>query len=120
MSRTSPEQSPAPLPLRRPNPPIHPTGSPSRSTLLTLAFIGLGYVVGLGAPSLVVSPTQPSAPLTEVLLALGLTMVGVAISLAAGGLAFWRDRNYGWLIITWMPAIALVSGGAILAATKIS
>ena len=79
----------------------------------------VGFVVALGAPSLVVSPSQPSASVGKVVTAFGLTAVGVAIALVAGGLAYRRTRDYGWLIATGMPAIALVAGGAILAATKV-
>lgn len=118
MSLTS-EQKPQIPPLRPRKAPLRPSPKPSRQNLLSLAVIALGYFVGLAAPWLVVSPTQPHAPMTKVLLAFGLTLLGVAISLAAGGLAFWRERTYGWLIITWMPAVALVAGGAILTASKL-
>lgn len=118
MSLTS-EHKPQTPPLRLRKQPIQPSPRPSRQNILSLLVIGVGYVVSLGAPSLVVSPTQPHAPMAHVLLAFALTLLGVAISLAAGGLAFWRERTYGWLIITWMPAIALVAGGAILTASKL-
>ena len=119
MSLTSPEPTSAPLPLRRRNPPINPSGKPSRANLVSLVVIAVGFIIALGAPSLVVSPSQPSAALGEVVTAFALTAVGVAISLVAGGLAYRRTRDYGWLIATGVPAVALVAGGAILAATKV-
>lgn len=115
----STEPTSPPLPLRRRNPPINPSGKPSRANVVSLVVVAMGFVIALGAPSLVVSPGQPSASLGEVLLAFGLTAVGVAISLVAGGLAYRRTRDYGWLIATGVPAVALVAGGAILAATKV-
>ncbi len=119
MSTTSPEPSSAPLPLRHRNPPINPSGKPSRANVVSLIVIAVGYLIGLGAPSLVVSPSQPSAPLRSVLLAFGLTLLGVTIALVAGMLAYRRTRDYGWLIATGVPAVTLVAGGAILAATKV-
>ena len=118
MSLTS-EQKPQIPPLRPRKAPLRPSPKPSRQNLLSLAVIGVGYLVSLAAPWWVVSPTQPHAPMSHVLLAFALTLLGVAISLTAGGLAFWRERTYGWLIITWMPAIAMVAGGAILTASKL-
>ncbi len=115
----APEPTPTPLPLRRRNPPINPSTRPSRASLLTLAVIGVGYLIGLAAPSLVVSPSEPSATVSRVVTAFALTLLGVAISLAAGLLAFRRDRNWAWLIITGVPAVTLVAGGAVLAASKV-
>jgi len=51
--------------------------------------------------------------------AFGLTVLGVVISLGAGLLAFRRTHNWAWLIITGVPAVSLIAGGAILAATKV-
>jgi len=118
MSAASPDPSSAPLPLRRRNPPINPSKPPSRASVITLVTIGIGYLISLGAPSMVVSPSALTAPTGRVVLAFGLTVLGVAISVVAGMLAFRRDHNWAWLIITGVPAVSLVAGGAILAATK--
>lgn len=119
MSAASPDPTPAPLPLRHRNPPINPSGKPARASLVTLAIVGVGYLVSLVAPSMVVSPSQPTAPLSRVVIAFALTVLGVAISFIAGLVAFRRDRNWAWLIITGVPAVSLIAGGAILAATKV-
>lgn len=116
---SSTNQDPAPPPLRHRNPPINPGERPSRASLLTLALIGVGFVVALGAPSFVVSPSQPTASVSQVVQAFILTLVGVTIAVAAGMLAFRRDKNWAWLIITAVPAFSLLAGGAILAATKV-
>ncbi|HEX8498838.1 MAG TPA: hypothetical protein VF661_16685 [Actinomycetales bacterium] len=116
---TTPEPAGQPLPMRRRNPPINPSVPPSRNSLVTLGIIVLGYVVSLAAPSLVVSPGQETATVAQVVTAFGLTLLGVAITLGAGMLAFRRDGNYGWLIVTFVPAVAIVGGGAILAGTKV-
>jgi hypothetical protein len=119
MSTQRPEKSEAPLPMRRPNPPINPAGKPTTATLLTLVVIGVGFLIGMAAPSLIVSPMQRTATLNAILTAFGFTLLGAGIALVAGLLAFRRDRNWAWLIITGVPTVVLVTGGAVLAATKV-
>lgn len=109
-----------PLPLRRPNPPINAAGPPSRASKVSIAVIAVGYVVGLAIPPFIVSPGQLNASTGSVLLAFGFTLLGVAIALVAGALALRRTRNFAWLIITGVPSVAIIAGGAILAGTKIS
>jgi hypothetical protein len=118
-SASAPVHDPEPLPLRRRNPPLHPGPPTSRSSMVSLVVIVIGYLISLGAPSLVVSPGATSAPLSRVVAAFGLTVLGVVISLGAGLLAFRRTHNWAWLIITGVPAVSLIAGGAILAATKV-
>jgi len=119
MTTASPDPTPTRLPLRHRNPPINPSQPPSRSSVVSLVVVGIGYLISLAAPSLVVSPSAPSAPMSRVLAAFALTLLGVTISVAAGLLAYRRTRNWAWLIITGVPAVSLVAGGAILAATKV-
>lgn len=119
MTTASPDPTPTRLPLRHRNPPINPSGRPSRASMLSLLVVGIGYLISLVAPSLLVSPSAPSAPLSRVLAAFGFTLLGVAVSVVAGFLAFRRTSNWAWLIITGVPAVTLVAGGAILAATKV-
>ena len=119
MTTASPDPTPTRLPLRHRNPPINPSERPSRASVLSLLIIGVGYLISLVAPSLLVSPSAPSAPMSRVLAAFGFTLLGVAVSVVAGFLAFRRTGNWAWLIITGVPAVTLVAGGAILAATKV-
>lgn len=119
MTTASPDPTPTRLPLRHRNPPINPSQRPSRASVLSLVIVGVGYLISLVAPSLVVSPSAPSAPMSRVLAAFGFTLLGVAVSVVAGFLAFRRTSNWAWLIITGVPAVSLVAGGAILAATKV-
>ena len=112
------DPNPPPRPLRHRNPPINSAGPPSRASLVTLVVIGLGYLISMALPSLVVSPSAPSAPLSRVLIAFFFTALGVAISVVAGLLAYRRTRNWAGLIVTGVPAVSLVAGGAILAASK--
>lgn len=118
MTTTSPDPTPTRLPLRHRKTPINRAERPSSASVVSLVIVVVGYLISLVAPSLVVSPSAPSAPMTRVLAAFALTLLGVAVSVAAGLLAFRRTHNWGWLIITGVPAVSLVSGGAILAATK--
>ncbi len=111
---------PPPLPMRRRNPPINAAGPPTRASKTSIVVIGVGYLVGLAIPPFIVSPGQLNASTGSVLLAFGFTLLGVAIVLVAGALALKRTRNFAWLIITAVPSVAIVAGGAILAGTKLS
>ena len=113
MTAASPDPTPTRLPLRHRNPPINPSQRPSRASVVSLVIVGIGYLISL------VSPSAPSAPMSRVLAAFAFTVLGVAVSVVAGFLAFRRTHNWAWLIITGVPAVSLVAGGAILAATKV-
>jgi hypothetical protein len=117
MSQTSPPPD-QPLPLRFHNPPLHPAGRPPASSLVSLAVVAAGYLLALVGPSLVVAPTASSAPAGRLATAFGLTALGVAVAVVAAGLAYRRTRNWSWLVIASIPAVALIAGGAILTATK--
>jgi hypothetical protein len=117
MGDTSPSGSPKPLPVRFENPALHRIGW-HRESLVSLAVVGLGYVIGLVGPALVVPPGAAQAPSGRITVAFCITVVGVVIAFTAAMLAYRRRRNWSWLVIGSVPAIALLVGGAILAATK--
>jgi len=117
MGDTSPSGSPKRLPLRFENPAVHRIGW-HRESLISLAVVALGYLIGLVGPALVVPPGTRTAPDNEIRVAFGITVLGVAIAVVTAILAYRRRRNWSWLVIGSVPAIALLLGGAILAATK--
>jgi hypothetical protein len=106
-----------PPPLRYDNPALHRIRW-HRESLVSLAVVGLGYLIGLVGPSLVVPPGARTAPGGKILVAFSITVVGVVIAIVAAMLAYRRRRNWSWLVIGTVPAISLLVGGAILAATK--
>jgi uncharacterized BrkB/YihY/UPF0761 family membrane protein len=106
-----------PPPLRADNPALHRIRW-RKESLVYLAVVGLGYLIGLVGPSFVVPPGAASAPGDRIVIALAITVLGVAIAMVAAMLAYRRRHNWSWLIIGSVPAIALIVGGAILAATK--
>jgi uncharacterized BrkB/YihY/UPF0761 family membrane protein len=116
MGDTSPTGSDPP-PLRYDNPPLHRIGW-HRESLVSLAVVLLGYLIGLVGATFVVPPGAASAPNGRILLAFSITVVGVLIALVAAMLAYRRRHNWSWLVIGSVPAIALLLGGAVLAATK--
>src|SRR4051795_10574364 len=117
MGATSPSGSQRPLPVRFENPALHRIGW-HREALVSLVVVGLGYLIGLVGPALVVSPGQATAPKSHITVAFGITVVGVAIAVVTAMLAYRRRRNWSWLVIGTVPAIALLLGGAVLGATK--
>jgi hypothetical protein len=117
MGDTSPSGPPKRLPLRFENPAVHRIGW-HRESLISLAVVALGYLIGLVGPALVVPPGTRTAPDSEIRVAFGITVLGVAIAVVTAILAYRRRRNWSWLVIGSVPAISLLVGGAILAATK--
>jgi uncharacterized membrane protein YfcA len=117
MGATSPSDSHTPPPLRYQNPALHRIGW-HRDSLVWLACVGLGYLIGLIGPAFVVPPGVPTAPRGKIAVAFGITVLGVAIAAVSSMLAYRRRRNWSWLVIGIVPAISLLVGGAILAATK--
>ena len=116
-SSGSPSKSPQPLPLRYQNPAVHRIGW-HRESLVSLAVVGLGYLIGLLGPALVVPPGQETAPKAKIAVAFSITVIGVAIAMVTATLAYRRRRNWSWMVIGIVPALSLLLGGAILAATK--
>jgi hypothetical protein len=116
MGATSPSGN-EPPPLRYDNPALHRIGW-HRESLVSLAVVGLGYLIALVGPSFVVRPGAASAPNGRILLAFSITVLGVIIAIVAAMLAYRRRHNWSWLVIGSVPAISLLVGGAILAATK--
>lgn len=105
--------------LRFHNPAINTMGKPATTSLVELAGVGAALLFALVAPALVVPPGRANAPTGQVLLAVGLTVLGVLVALAIALLAYRRTRNFSWLIIGLVPSFALLAGGAIMAATKL-
>ena len=116
MGATTPS-SQDPPPLRYDNPALHKIGW-RKESLVSLAVVGLGYLIGLVGPSFVVPPGAASAPDGRILAAFSITVLGVVIAVVAAMLAYRRRHNWSWLVIGSVPAISLLVGGAILAATK--
>jgi hypothetical protein len=106
-----------PLPLRYNNPAVHRIGW-HKDSLVALAVVGLGYLIGLLGPALVVPPGAKSAPRDRIAVAFSITVLGVIIAMVTASRAYRRRRNWSWLVIGSVPAISLLVGGAILAATK--
>ena len=117
MSHTSSTGSPQPLPLRYENPARNRIGWHTDS-LVHLVIVGLGYLIGLLGPALVVPPGQKGAPDSRILAAFSITVLGVAIAMVAASHAYKARRNWSWLVIGIVPALSLLAGGAILAAVK--
>jgi hypothetical protein len=88
-----------------------------------LALLGVwlvGLMLAVFVPALIVPPGENTAPTGDVLLALGCTFLGAMVMLGVG-LAFWR-RHEDPVATTFgvVPAIAVIAGGVIMAATKLT
>ena len=117
MGATTSGGSPKPLPLRFQNPAQHRIGW-HRDSLVYLAVVALGYLIGLVGPALVVPPGLDTAPKRDIAIAFSITVLGVVIAVVAATLAYRRRHNWSWMVIGIAPSMSLLLGGAILAATK--
>ena len=117
MAATSRSGSQQPPPLRYYNPAVHRIGW-HKDSLVHLVVVGFGYLLGLLGPALVVPPGAATAPRSRIAVAFSITVLGVIIAMVTSSLAYRRRRNWSWLVIGIVPAISLLVGGAILAATK--
>jgi hypothetical protein len=117
MSHTPSTGSPQPLPLRYDNPARTHIGW-HKDSIVHLVVVGLGYLIGLLGPALVVPPGQKGAPPGRIGAAFSITVLGVAIAVVAASHAYKSRRNWSWLVIGSVPALSLLVGGAILAAVK--
>lgn len=121
MSSTGPSRAPerrvvqpgerSVAPFRRP--------SPSRPGLALMALWLLGGVIGAGAPALIVPPTSDGASTGLALLAFSLTVVGVAIMVAACLLLFRRGRDRGVILLAVVPTGVLLAGGFMMLGTQL-
>jgi hypothetical protein len=108
---------PAPSPNRAQAPIRWP--QPDRAVLSLIALWAFGLVGALVFPALFVAPGARTAPAGRVWLAFGGTLVGAAVMLVAALGMFRRGRDASVLTLGVVPAVAVVSGGVILAVTKI-
>ncbi len=91
---------------------------PDGASLMFLGLWALGLVIALVAPAMIVSPGQKSADAGPVVLALSMTVFGALIMLAAA-FGLWRKYREPLVsVLGAVPAIAVVAGGIMLAATK--
>ena len=91
---------------------------PDRTSLLFTAVWAIGLAIALVAPALIVPPGERSAEVGPVLLALSMTVFGALIMLLAA-FGLWRKfREPLVSVLGAVPAIAVVAGGIMLAATK--
>lgn len=121
MSQSNPPQTP---PRREVEPGERHTAPFRRPMVsgptLALAALWLGGVAfGLVAPAFVVPPSAQQASMGLLLTAFGLTVVGVAIMVAACLLAYRRAHEKGVLIFAVVPTGVLLAGGMTMLGTKL-
>jgi peptidoglycan/LPS O-acetylase OafA/YrhL len=92
---------------------------PDRSSLGLVALWAVGLVVALLLPAAFVSPTAKNPPIGDVVLAFGSTVVGAAMMIGISMVLWRRMKDASVLVMGLVPAVAVVAGGVILAATKI-
>ncbi len=92
---------------------------PDRAALSLIALWVIGLLVALALPALVVAPGAQTAPVGRIWLAFAVTAVGAALMLAAVLALYRRARDASVLTLGVVPAIAVITGGIILAVTKI-
>lgn len=91
---------------------------PDGAALMFIGLWALGLVIALLAPALIVPPGQKTAEAGPVLGALSLTVFGALIMLTAA-FGLWRKYREPLIsVLGAVPAIAVVAGGIMLAATK--
>ncbi|MFZ5872466.1 MAG: hypothetical protein ACOYXW_18325 [Actinomycetota bacterium] len=88
-----------------------------------IALIGvwlLGLMLAVFVPALIVPPGDPTAPTGQVLLAFACTLAG-ALVMTGVGLVFWRrHEDPVATVFGVVPAIAVVAGGVVMMATKLT
>lgn len=93
---------------------------PDLVSLLLFAGWVAGVAVSTVIPFLIVPPTSSSPEASQVGIAFGVTMLGVAIFVVSG-LLLWRHlRSQAVLVFALVPAVSIVSGGVILTATLLA
>lgn len=91
-----------------------------RTTWLALAVWVAGLVLATVPAALVVPPSQEAATLGAVSLAVALTLLGSMVVVAAGIILWKHHDDSAVLTFGAVPAVALVTGGVIMAATKLT
>ncbi len=114
-----PEAAGAPGETPRAQPPIR-WPHPKKASLGIAAVWAVGLVVALVIPAMIVGPGQQDASTSAVWTAFSVTFVGAAIMLAASAVLFRRTKDVGALVMGGVPAVAVVAGGVIIAASKLT
>jgi predicted membrane channel-forming protein YqfA (hemolysin III family) len=91
----------------------------NRSGVLTIALWGLGLLVALLIPALIVPPYQKTATVTAAWTAFAFTVIGALCMVAATAWHYRRTKDSGILILGLVPGGAVIVGGVILATVKI-
>ena len=92
---------------------------PNRSGVLTIALWGLGLVIALLIPALIVPPYQKTATATEAWTAFSVTVFGALIMMGVTGWRYRKTRDSGILVLGIVPGVSVIIGGVILATVKV-
>lgn len=104
--------------VERAQPPIR-WPHPNRYGVLTIALWGLGLLVALLIPALIVPPYQETATVGEAWTAFSFTVLGALFMIAATSWRYRRSKDSGILILGLVPGAAVIVGGVILATAKV-
>lgn len=103
---------------QRAQPPIRWPKLDSRSLGL-VALWAIGLAVAILVPAAFVSPTAKNPATGDVVLAFGSTLLGAAVMIGVATVLWRRMKDPSVMVMGIVPAVAVVAGGVILAATKI-
>ena len=93
---------------------------PGAATLVLIGVWVLGMLLAVFVPALIVPPSQESAPMGQVLTALGCTFLGALVMIGVG-IAFMRRHDEPVATAFGVVSgITVFVGGLIMAATKLT
>lgn len=118
-STDQPAPTPAPRAGDRAQAPIR-WPHPSRGSLAVFGVWAVGAVVALFVPAFIVGPGEQAASTSAVWTAFSMTVLGAVIMIAALAVLWRRTKDSGALVLGCVPAIAVVAGGVILTASKLT
>ena len=98
--------------------PLRHFGRPTTPNIVGVVLIAAALVVAVAVPAAIVPPAAKSAPGSQLLLAFAITAFGAVLAVAVAVWRMWRTRDWAWLVLASVPAIVVIVGGAVLAATK--
>jgi hypothetical protein len=104
--------------VERAQPPIR-WPHPDRSSVLIIALWGLGLLVALIVPALIVPPSQKTATVADAWTAFSFTVVGAILMIGATGWHYRRTKDSGILLLGAVPGTAVIIGGVMMATVKI-